>query len=70
MKRQKKKSEGDEAAPVFPDAEDDSTVQEHSDTDAGSKTGIDAIQALQIIAGGLAAVVLIWWILRVVLHIL
>lgn len=65
MKSGKKKPGRDETGVENPDGE---VVVGHDTRD--NPHGIDAIRALQIIAGGIVILILIWFILRNILHII
>jgi hypothetical protein len=70
MKRPKKKTEEEDAATYSSEVKDESPVREHTDTPIGNPTGIDAIQALQFAGIAICLLLLIWYVLHFVLHIL
>ncbi|MFA5268486.1 MAG: hypothetical protein WC379_10990 [Methanoregula sp.] len=80
MKRGSKKIEKDDAVSRKPEPEeagskktggdDSGTFRQTREMIGGNPNGIDAIRALQMIAGGIAALVLIWLILHNILHII
>jgi hypothetical protein len=80
MKRGSKKIEREEAGGRKPEPEeavskkaggdDAGTFKPDSNTIGGNPNGIDAIRALQMIAGGIAILVLAWYALRNVLHVI
>ena len=78
--RGSKKIEKDEAVSRKPEpaeagskkagGDDSGTFKVDSEMIGGNPNGIDGIQALQMIAGGIAILVLIWFVLRDILHII
>ena len=80
MKPGKKKIEKDEAGSRRPEPEDPGSKKAGGDDSGsfrvtpemigGNPNGIDGIRALQMIAGGIAAVLLIWLVLHNILHII
>lgn len=80
MKQGRKKIEKDPAGsrkpepaePVSKKAGDDEsgTFKVDSEMIGGNPNGIDGIRALQIIAVGIAILVLVWYLLRNILHII
>ena len=80
MKQGKKKTEKDEAGSRKPEPEgagskkaggdDSGSFSVTSDMIGGNPNGIDGIRALQIIAGGIAVLVLVWLVLHNILHII
>lgn len=80
MKQGKKKIEKDEAGSRKPEPEgagskkaggdDSGSFRMTSDMIGGNPNGIDGIKALQMIAGGIAIVLLIWLVLHNLLHLI
>jgi hypothetical protein len=80
MKRGSKKIERDEAGSRKPEpveagskkagSDDSGTFNVNSDMIGGNPNGIDAIKALQMIAGGFAVLVLVWYVLHDILHLI
>ena len=80
MKPGKKKIEKDEAGSRRPEPEEAGSKKAGGDDSGsfrvtpemigGNPNGIDGIRALQMIAGGIAAVLLIWLVLRNILHVI
>ncbi len=80
MKQGRKKTDRDEAGSRRPEptepvskkagSDDSGTVKVTSEMIGGNPNGIDGIRALQMIAGGIAAVLLIWLVLHNILHII
>ena len=80
MKQGRKKIEKDEAGSRKPEqedtgskktrSEDSGTFKVTSEMIGGNPNGIDGIRALQMIAGGIAAVLLIWLVLHNILHVI
>ena len=80
MKPGKKKTEKDVAGSRKPEPEDagsknaggddSGSFKADSEMIGGNPNGIDGLLALQIIAGGLAIVMLIWLVLHNILHII
>jgi len=70
MKRGSKKTEKHEAGSTKAEGDDSGSFRMTSDMIGANPDGIDAIRVLQLIAGGIAALVLIWFILHNVLQIL
>jgi|WetSurMetagenome_2_1015567.scaffolds.fasta_scaffold316939_1 hypothetical protein len=80
MKRGSKKNEKDDVGSRKPEPEeagskktggdDSGTFRQTSEMIGGNPDGIDAIRALQMIAGGIIALALTWMILHNILHII
>jgi hypothetical protein len=80
MKQGRKKTDKDEAGVRKPEpaeagskkagGDDSGTFKVDSDMIGGNPNGIDGIRALQIIAGGIAVLVLVWFVLHNILHII
>lgn len=80
MKQGKKKIEKEEADTGKPEpaeagskktgGDESGTFKVDSEMIGGNPNGIDAIRALQMIAGGLAVIILIWYILHNILRII
>jgi hypothetical protein len=80
MKKGRKKIEKDEADSRKPESEeadskkaggdDSGTSRLTSDTIGGNPNGIDGLRALMILGGGIGTVILIWLVLRNILHII
>jgi len=64
MKQGKKKSERQETGMESPGS--DTVFSDNRD----NPDGIDGIRALQMIAGGIAILVMVWFILRNILHLI
>lgn len=80
MKRGSKKNEKDKAGSRKPEpaeagskkagGDDSGTFNVDSEMIGGNPNGIDGIRALQMIAGGIAVLLLVWMILHNILHII
>lgn len=70
MKRGSKKTDKDETGSKKAAGDDSGSFRVTSDMIGGNPDGIDAIRVLQLIAGGIAALVLIWFILQNMLHVI
>lgn len=80
MKPGRKKTEKDEAGSRKPEpeapgsrrtgADEPGPFNVDSNMIGGNPEGIDGVRALQLIAGGIIALLLIWVVLRYVLHII
>jgi hypothetical protein len=80
MKQGSKKIEKDRAGSRKPEpveagskkagGDDSGTFKVNSEMIGGNPNGIDAIRALQIITGGIAVLVLVWFVLHNILHII
>jgi hypothetical protein len=69
MKRGSRKPEVDEPEKKKPETKDPGIDRPGSEKTTGDTTGIDGIRALQLIAGGIAALILVWLVLHNILHI-
>ncbi len=80
MKQVRKKIEKEEAVSRKPEpveagskktgGDDSGTFKVDSDMIGGNPNGIDGIRALQVIAGGIAVLVLVWYVLHNILQII
>jgi len=80
MKQGRKKTDRDEAGSRKPEpaeagskksgGDDSGTFKVTSEMIGGNPNGIDGIRALQMIAGGIAVLVLVWLVLHNILHII
>lgn len=80
MKPGKKKTDKDEAGSRRPEPEeagskkaggdDSGSFKVNSEMIGGNSNGIDGLRALQVIAGGMALVMLIWLVLHNILHVI
>jgi len=70
MKRGSKKSESDEADSKKKECEDLDSDKPGSENAPGDQNGIDALQALQIIGGGIAFLAIVWLVLRNILQVI
>jgi hypothetical protein len=80
MKPGKKKTDKDEAGSRRPEpeeagskkagGEDSGSFRMTSDMIGGNPNGIDGVRALQMIAGGIGILVLVWLVLHNILHVI
>ena len=64
------KPEPEEAGSKKAGGDDSGTFKVDSDMIGGNPNGIDAIRALQVIAGGIAILILVWYVLHSILHVI
>ena len=70
MKRGSRKPEVDDPEKKKPERKDPGIDRQGSEKTPGDPNGIDGIRALQLIAGGIAILILVWLVLHNILHIL
>jgi hypothetical protein len=69
MKRSSKKPDIVEAGSKKPESEDFSSGTSGSEKTTSGRNGIDAIQALIILGGAIIFLVIVWFVLHNILHI-